>query len=375
MRDTSLLAGKKVALIHYWLVGMRGGERVLEALCDLFPSADIYTHVVDPERISAKLQKHRIIETSVSRLPFARRMYQRYLPFMPRALEELDLSGYDLIISSEAGPAKGVIAPPHVPHICYCHSPMRYIWDQYHTYYERSGALARMAMPRMAHKMRMWDVSSAARVDRFISNSSLVAARINKYWRRDSGVIPPPVAIDRFQPVVGSELEDYYLWVGNLAPYKRPDLAIETFNRLRKPLVVIGGPSRTAKRLSRMAASNVTFLGEVSFNVLKHHMERCRAVIFPGEEDFGIVPVEAMAAGRPVIAYGRGGVADSVVHGETGWFFEDQTVEGLVDAVLQFERSGLEGRAADACRARSKLFSEYRFKERILESIELALID
>ncbi|MFY0594816.1 MAG: glycosyltransferase [Cognatishimia sp.] len=370
MKSTAALAAKKVALIHYWLVGMRGGEKVLESLCELFPNADIFTHVVDPTAISPQLRRHRIIETRIGRLPFARRHYQKYLPLMPRALEQLDLSGYDLILSSEAGPAKGVIAPPDVPHLCYCHSPMRYIWDQYHVYYKNSGAVTRAFMPGIAHKMRLWDVSSAARVDKFIANSNLVSARVRKYWRRNSEVVPPPVAIEKFDPVKSHEIEDYYLWVGNLTAYKRPDLAIEAFKRLDRPLVVIGGPERDAKKLARHSGPNTQFLGQVPFHKVKYYLERCRALIFPGEEDFGIVPVEAMAAGRPVIAYGRGGVTDSVVHGQTGWFFDHQSVEGLVDAVMQFEKSDLCFSAKQDCLTRAQRFSGEAFQTKILQSIQ-----
>lgn len=327
----------RVALIHYWLVGMRGGEKVLEALCRMFPKADIYTHVHVPGSVGPVIGAHRISETRVGRLPLAPRLYQKYLPFMPRALEEIDLSGYDLVISSEAGPAKGVIAPPDAPHLCYCHSPMRYLWDQYHIYRDGAGIVTRALMPGMAHRLRQWDVTSAARVDGFAANSTHVAQRIRKYWRRDSLVVHPPVAVGDFAAVPRGELGDYYLWAGELAPYKRPDLAIEAFSRLGRKLVVIGGPEKTAARLKARAAPNVSFLGKVPFEVLKQHMARCKALIFPGEEDFGIVPVEVMASGRPVIAYGRGGALDTVRDGETGLFFRDQSVEALIDAVERFE--------------------------------------
>jgi len=333
--------GRRVAIVHYWLVGMRGGEKVLEALCAMFPQADIYTHVADPARLSATLTAHRIVQTRIGRLPFARRLYQKYLPLMPRALEELDLTGYDLVISSEAGPAKGVIAPPDAPHLCYCHSPMRYLWDQYHVYRDGAGPVTRALMPPLAHRLRQWDVTSAARVDGFAANSTHVAARIHKYWRREADVVHPPVVVDDFAPVPRAELGDFYLWAGELAPYKRPDLAVEALARLDRPLVVIGGPDKTAARLKRMAGPRTTFLGKVPFDVLRDHMARCRALIFPGEEDFGIVPVEVMASGRPVIGYGRGGLRDTVVDGETGLMFHEQSVEALVDAVERFEASGL----------------------------------
>ena len=360
----------RVALIHYWLVGMRGGEKVLEALCRMYPQADIYTHVYVPESISDTINAHRVIETSVGRLPFAARLYQSYLPFMPRALEELDLSGYDLVISSEAGPAKGVIVPPDAFHLCYCHSPMRYLWDQYHIYLKSAGRLSRAVLPFVAHRLRGWDVTSAARVDRFAANSNHVAARINKYWRRDADVVHPPVDLSAFAPVDDvSKLGDFYLWAGELAPYKRPDLLIKAFNRLGLPLVIIGGPEKTRERLAPTAGPNITLLGRVSFDVLRDHLSRCRALVFPGEEDFGIVPVEAMASGRPVIAYDRGGARDTVVHGKTGMLFRDQSVEGLVAAVTAFESGQLYDVDPSVLTAHADQFSEAAFREGLIRLI------
>ncbi|MCA0995105.1 glycosyltransferase [Alloyangia pacifica] len=361
--------GRRVAIIHYWLVGMRGGEKVIEALCRMFPDADIYTHVADPAKLSAVLTKHRIVETRIGRLPLAKKLYQKYLPLMPRALEEIDLSGYDLVISSESGPAKGVIAPPDAPHLCYCHSPMRYLWDQYHVYRGGAGLMTRLMMPQLAHGLRHWDVSSAARVDGFAANSNFVASRIRKYWRRDSDVVAPPVAVEDFAPVAEDELGDFYLWCGELAPYKRPDLAIEAFRRLDLPLVVIGGPDDAVNKLKAKAGPKTTFLGKAPFSVLKDHMARCKALVFPGEEDFGIVPVEVMASGRPVIAYGRGGALDSVVDGLTGLFFEEQSVDALVDAVERFERSGLADAGPHACVTRAQDFSEVKFRAGISASL------
>ena len=332
----------RVALIHYWLVGMRGGEKVLEALCNMFPEAEIFTHVYEPSKVSPLIRRHKVHTTSIANLPMASRMYQKYLTMMPRALEEIDLSGFDLVISSEAGPAKGVIAAPNALHLCYCHSPMRYIWDQYHVYRDTAGLMARTMMPRMAHDLRTWDVVSAARVDGFAANSRHVAGRIEKYWRRDASVIHPPVAVEAMSPVAAEDRGEFYLWAGELAPYKRPDLAIEAFNRLGKPLVVIGGPGKTEKALAKVANRNIRFLGHVSTEKFRRYLAACKALIFPGEEDFGIVPVEAMAAGRPVIALGRGGALDTVVDGHTGLLFDDPTVEQLVGAVERFESEGLE---------------------------------
>jgi glycosyltransferase involved in cell wall biosynthesis len=299
----------------------------------------------------------------------ARRLYRSYLPFMPMALEGLDLSGYDLVISSEAGPAKGVIVPPGARHICYCHSPMRYLWDQYHTYRSGAGAMTRLVMPFLAHRLRQWDVVSAARVDQFLANSAHVASRIERYLRRDATVVHPPVAVDDFAPVSPSEREDYYLWVGELVPYKRADIAVEAFNRLGLPLVVIGGMSTTGAALAAKAKSNITFLGKAPFDQLRHHLARCRALIFPGEEDFGIVPVEAMASGRPIVAYGRGGILDTVRDRETGLLFHDQSADGLIAAIEEFERSGLSDVDPAKLVQHARKFDERTFQIGILNAL------
>ncbi len=360
----------RVALIHYWLVGMRGGEKVLESLCNMFPQAEIFTHVYVPEKVSPTIRRHKVHTTSIANLPMASRLYQKYLPMMPRALEEVDLSGFDLVISSEAGPAKGVIAAPDAVHVCYCHSPMRYIWDQYHVYRDNAGMMARRMMPRMAHELRTWDVVSAARVDGFAANSRHVAGRIEKYWRRDASVVHPPVAVEAFNPVAAEDRGEFYLWAGELAPYKRPDIAVEAFNRLGKPLIVIGGPGKTERALAKSANRNIRFLGHVSTEKLRRYLAACKALIFPGEEDFGIIPVEAMASGRPVIALGRGGALDTVVDGETGLLFDDPSVEGLVGAVERFESEGMEHLDASRIADHAARFDENAFRrgmERLLE--------
>ncbi|MDP9811579.1 glycosyltransferase involved in cell wall biosynthesis [Rhizobium tibeticum] len=335
----------RVAIIHYWLVGMRGGEKVLEALCDIFPDADIYTHVCDLSAISDKLKAHKIQTTFIGALPYARKMYKKYLPLMPMALEQIDLGAYDLVISSESGPAKGIIPTSPALHVCYCHSPMRYIWNMYNRYYDSSGLMTRLMMPPLAHYLRTWDVATANRVDDFVANSATVAQRIRRYYRRDASVIHPPVDTAAFAPVSRSEVGDYYLMVGELVSYKRPDLTVEAFNRMKAKLVIIGG-GEMLERLRRIAGPTVTILGSQPFDVLKHHYARCKALVFPGEEDFGIVPVEAMASGRPVIAFGRGGATETVVANKTGVFFANQTVEELIDAVERIER--LDFNPADA---------------------------
>ena len=328
----------KVAIIHYWLVNMRGGEKVLQALCELFPNADIYTHVHDPLATGRTFENHQIRTTFIQKLPGARRFYQNYLPLMPIALDQLDLSGYDLVISSESGPAKGVKTTPETLHICYCHTPMRYVWDMYHEYRTNAPWYKRWLIPPIMHYMRQRDIASAEKVDYFVANSRFVAERIKKYYQREAEVIHPPVDVDDF--CVSEQQEDYYLLVGQLVSYKRADLAVEAFNQSGRKLVVIGAGEQL-KMLKQKAQPNVAIMGRQPFEVIRHHYSKCRALIFPGEEDFGIVPVEAMASGRPVIAYGRGGALETVLEGLTGQFFAEQTVASLNEAINSFE--------ADAC--------------------------
>lgn len=355
----------RVAIVHYWLLNMRGGEKVVESLCRMYPDADIFTHVVNPSVLSETLRKHKVTESFISRLPFARRLYQKYLPFMPAALEALDLTSYDLVISSESGPAKGVISSPDAVHICYCHSPMRYLWDQYHVYRAQAGFLAKLMMPFISPALRRWDVASAARVDHIIANSNYIRRRVRKFWRRDASVVFPPVFVEDFAPVPDDEVEDFYLWVGELVSYKRADIMVEAFAKSGRRLIVIGGPDSAIKALSKTASDNITFLGKTDFPTLKSHMARCRALIFPGEEDFGIVPVEVMASGRPVIAFGRGGALDTVVDGVSGIFFEDPTVEGLNTAIERFETEMLENLDQKAILKHAQKFNEARFQAEI----------
>jgi len=359
----------RVAIIHYWLVSMRGGEKVIEALCHLFPEADIFTHVYDPTAISETIRKHKITTTFINDLPNAKKLYKNYLSLMPIALEQINLRGYDLVISSESGPAKGIIPPESSFHICYCHSPMRYIWNMYHEYQENAGLLKRVLMPPLTNYLRTWDAVAAMRVDRFVANSGTVAARIQKYYRRESVVIHPPVDVDIFKSIPEQETEDYYLMVGELVGYKKPDVAVAAFNAMRRRLVVIGG-GEMLPRLRKLAGPTVTILGPQPIDALKRYYSRCRALVFPGEEDFGIVPVEAMASGRPVVAFGRGGATETVVEGVTGLFFEEQTAEGIRGAIQEFERLKFD---PDAIRAHSQQFNPDRFASQIAQVIRDAM--
>ncbi|GAB1410275.1 glycosyltransferase [Desulfovibrionales bacterium] len=325
----------KVALVHYWLVGMRGGEKVLAALTRLFPQAHIYTHVLDRSHLDPELAERTIHTTFINALPRATRWYKNYLPFMPLALEELDLRDYDLVISSESGPAKGVLTRPDALHICYCHSPMRYIWDLYPEYRQHAGRVRRLLFAPLAHYLRQWDVTSAARVDQFVANSAFVRQRIRKFYRREATVIHPPVDTT-FWSAGACEPGQYFLFVGELVPYKRADLAIAACTALQVPLVVVGdGPERS--RLENMAGPQVRFMGRVPDDTLRTLMGSCSALLFPGVEDFGLVPVEAMSCGKPVLALAAGGALETVLPNQTGLFFSEPTVEALVATMTEFQ--------------------------------------
>lgn len=359
----------KIAIIHYWFIAQRGGEKVVEELCDLYPDADIYSLVVDRDALPPRVAMRNIFTSFIDKLPFAKRWYKHYLPLMPLALEQFDLRGYDLIVSSESGPAKGVLTSPDTLHICYCHTPMRYVWDMYRDYMSNSGRLKRFFMAPLLHYLRLWDRLSADRVDHFVANSANVARRIAKHYRREADIVYPPVAVDDF--FISEEHDDYYLMVGQLVGYKRADLAVKTFTRTGRRLVVIG-EGEQMRMLRETAGKNVEFLGRQPFGVLRDHYARCQALVFPGEEDFGIVPLEAMASGRPVIAFGKGGALETVVDGRTGVFFHEQTEDALLDAVERFE--GMKNEFVPAeIRAHACQFGPERFRSELSKIIETQL--
>ena len=359
----------KVAIIHYWLVGMRGGEKVVQELCKIYPQADIYTHAYNPKEISDTINKHNIKTTFIQNLPFAQKKYQSYLPFMPLALEQLDLRGYDLVISSESGPSKGVITDPNSLHLCYCHSPMRYIWDMYQDYFQNAGYIRKLLMVPLTHYLRTWDVSSSNRVDQFVANSSFIQKRIRKFYRREAQIIHPPVNTNDFS--VSSENEDFYLMVGQLVDYKRTDLAVNAFNKLNKKLVIIGAGDQL-KMLKSIAKNNVEILGYQKFDVIKDHYSKCKAVIFPGVEDFGMVPIEAMASGKPVIAYGKGGALDYVMNKKNGILFNEQTIQSLQEAIQRFEDEGIDF-SPEEIKAFSEKFSAHEFRRKFIDLVEMKL--
>ncbi|MFQ5457059.1 MAG: glycosyltransferase [Myxococcota bacterium] len=334
----------RVALVHDWLTGMRGGEAVLEEICRLYPEAPIYTLLHVKGSVSAAIESHPVCTSFVQRLPLARGRYRSYLPLFPAAIERFDLSAFDLVISTSHCVAKGVIPRPGALHLCYCHTPMRYVWDQYDQYWGREMAPAwqRGAIALIAPRLRRWDTGTASRVSVFAANSRNVARRIARHYDREAEVIYPPVETGAFRPSPEGP-GDYFLVVSAFAPYKRVDLAVEAFNRIGYPLKIVG-TGQTESRLRAMAGPNVALLGWQDREELASLYARCRALIFPGEEDFGIVPVEAMAAGRPVIALGRGGARETVIppgdpsgRPPTGVFFSEQTAEDLIDAIVRFE--------------------------------------
>jgi glycosyltransferase involved in cell wall biosynthesis len=314
---------------------MRGGERVLESLCKVFPQADIYTLVFDAQGITERIRSHKITTSWIQKLPWAAQYYSRYLPLFPVAIEQFDLSPYDLVLSSDAAVGKGVITRPETCHISYCHTPLRYAWSAYHTYLQTiQNPFGRSLAAFLMSYLRTWDAAACMRVDYYIANSQTVARRIQKYYRRESVVIYPPVATSRFE--LSSQLVGTYLAVGQLAPYKRFDIAVDAFNELGRPLLIVGeGPEYS--NLKRRARENITLVGWTSDQVLKETLSQCRALIFPGEEDFGMIAVEAHASGRPVIALSKGGAVETVIPEVNGLLFEEETAASLAKAVRRFE--------------------------------------
>lgn len=362
------MAELRVALVHDWLTGMRGGEKVLEVLCELFPDAPLFTLLHNKGAMSPGIENMDIHTSFVQSLPFREEHYRRYLPLFPRAIESFDFKGYDLIISSSHCVAKGAKPVGNALHICYCFTPMRYVWDQYSEYFGkgRAGLATRTLMSAIAPSLRNWDVRSSSRVHFFVADSENVAKRIERFYARAADVIHAPVDTSLFS--IQDKQLDYYLMVSALVPYKRVDLAVETFNQVGRRLVIIGsGPEE--EHLKARAAENIEFLGWESNDVLAKFYANCQALIFPGIEDFGIVPLEAMASGRPVIAFAEGGALETVVgKGDkpTGVFFHEQSVEGLTNAIKEFESKRFD---PQAIRKHAEKFDRKRFKQRLHEYI------
>jgi len=348
----------RVALIHDWLTGMRGGEKVLEVLCELFPEADLFTLVHVRGTVSPTIERRRITTSFVQRLPLAKRYYRRYLPLFPRAIEQFELSGYDLVISSSHCVAKSVITPPRVAHVCYCHSPMRYAWDQFDAYFgpERVGAfMSRRVYRPMLSRLARWDARTADRPSRFVSNSQYVAGRIARYYNRRSTIVYPPVDTVFYHPA-SVPRASHFLVVSALVPYKRIDLAIDACRRVGAPLRIVGdGPDR--RRLEAAGGQDVTFLGRLTDEQIRTEYQAARAVLLPGEEDFGIVPVEAQACGTPVVALAAGGALETVVDGETGALFSEGTAEAMAGALERVTTLPID---RDRMRERAERFSRER---------------
>jgi glycosyltransferase involved in cell wall biosynthesis len=355
----------QVALVHDYLNQMGGAEKVLLVLHDLFPQAPIYTSIYAPDRVDRRFREMDIHISFMQRLPLVKTHHQPFLPLYPLAFEEFDLRAYDLVISDSSAFAKGVITRPDALHICYCHTPMRWAWN-FGDYVEREqlGSLSKLALAPTLMLLRQWDYTSAARVNYFVANSPNVAARIAKYYRRESVYIPPPVETTRF--AVSPYPKEYFLILSRLVPYKRIDLAIAAFNQLKLPLRIIGS-GRDEQRLRRLAGPTIRFMGQQTSEEIAAQLAVCRALIFPGEEDFGITPLEAQACGRPVIAFGAGGALSSVVNGKTGLFFTPQTAEALAGVVAGFRDDYFDPLAI---RRHALAFDTREFTRRFREFVE-----
>lgn len=354
----------KVAIIHDWLNQYGGAEQVLSALHEIYPEAPIYTSIYWPEAMPREWQGWDIRPSWLNRLPFVNQHHQPFLPLYPLAFESFDLSGYELIISNKSAFCHGVKTSPETLHLCYCLTPARFLWN-YKEYAgrERIPWLMRAFLPLFIDRLRLWDRAAADRVDHFVAISQEVQARIKRFYQRDSTLIYPPVDAERFRL---ANPEDYFLVVSRLIPYKRIDIAIQAFNDLGLPLLIIG-EGRDEKRLKAMAGPNINFLGRLADGQLTHYLSRCRALIFPGQEDLGLVPLEAMACGRPVIAYAGGGALETVVEGETGLLFSQQSAEDLARTVKDFDDRHFD---PPAIRAHAARYDRTRFKAQLQGFIE-----
>jgi glycosyltransferase involved in cell wall biosynthesis len=364
----SNLDDKKIALVHYWLTGMRGGEKVVQSICNLYHEMDIFTLDYNKDKISDSINSHKINTSFIQKLPFAKSKYQTYLPLMPVAVEQFNLTEYDIVISSESGIAKGVITSPETCHICYVHSPMRYLWNMYFDYMEneKMGRLKRIFIKYYFNYLRLWDFASAARVNYFVCNSNNVRKRILKYYNRDATVIYPPVDVDKF--VFNDKKQDFFLILSQLVSYKRVDLAVSAFNELKDELVIIGEGAEL-DRLKKNANKNIKFLGWQPFEKIIEYYSNAKAFIFPGEEDFGITPVEAQASGTPVIGYGRGGLLETVIDGKTGILFKKQQAGEIVDAVNRFKSGSIQF-DSQAIRENALRFTREIFEKKFMQFVE-----
>jgi len=380
LNDNSFYAkinAMKVAIVHDWLVNYGGAERVVEAMLSIYPNADIFTLVYDEKKMGKFFPKEKVHTTFIQKWPMATKLYTKFLNFMPKAFESFDFSNYDLVLCSSSSCAKGVITPPNVPHIAYVHTPMRYAWDQYFDYKKRSGKLTQYFMDKWMPSIRLWDFVSSQRIDSLIANSKYISRRIKKYWNRDSSVIYPPVDTSRLSPN-NKDSEDFYVVFSRFVPYKRIDLAISACGELGRKLVVIGSGSQE-KELKKLASSyknaDIKFTGRISDEEVKDYLQRCKAMIFSAEEDFGIIPVEVQACGRPIIAFGKGGALETVVDKKTGVFFDEQTTESVLNAIKKFEEIESQGIfKVEEIVEHAKKFSTERFCIELKQSIEKTIL-
>lgn len=367
----------KIAVVHDWLVNYAGSERALEQIIRLYPSADLFS-LVDflPEGERDFILDKTVRTSFIQKMPFAKKRYRSYLPLMPIAVEQFDLSGYDLIISSCHAVSKGVLTKSHQLHICYCYTPIRYAWDLYHQYLIESGLdagvkgfLAKLSL----HYIRVWDYAAAGRVNCFVAISDFTAERIKRIYGRDAVVIYPPVDIDAFQ-VSQLKKEDFYFTASRMVPYKKIDLIVEAFSKMPGKKLIVAGEGPDFGKIKSKAARNVEFLGYQTAELLRRYMQRAKAFVFAAEEDFGIIPVEAQACGTPVIAYGRGGALETVIENETGIFFREQNVESLMKAVNKFEKNQDSFSVAEI-RKSAERFSRERFKSEFKAFVEEKVIE
>jgi glycosyltransferase involved in cell wall biosynthesis len=359
----------RVALVHDWLTGMRGGEKVLERLCAIFPDAELYTLLHVPGSVSPIIEDRPIHTAFVQHLPFVRRRYRQYLPLFPAAIERFDFTGADLVVSCSHCVAKSVIVPEGVPHLCYCLTPMRYAWDQFDAYFgpQRVGALASAVLKPVMSRLARWDQRTATRASRYLAISQYVARRIALYYNRQSAVVYPPVDTDYFTPGAGAPGHRFVI-VSALVPYKRLELAIDAARAAEVPLDIIGdGPERAALEARAAGAGDVRLLGRLSDADVRAHYRSATALLFPGEEDFGIVPVEAQACGRPVIALGRGGVTETVVDGETGLLVADDSVPAWAEALRAAAARPWDGARI---RAHAERYGHARFRAEFQHAVD-----
>lgn len=364
----------RVALVHDHLAQDGGAEKVLKVLADIFPEADIYTLLYEKNNANKNYKDRRIETSIIQKLPGGVKHYQWYMPFMPMAVEFFDLSKFDLVISDTSSFAKGVITLPETPHICYCHTPTRYLWSDTHSYINelKYNKYFKKIISLVLNKVRIWDRLAADRVDKFIANSYTVKKRIEKYYRRDSTVIYPPVEVDNFRIATGeerNEADPYFLAGCRLNPYKRVDVVIEAFKKMKDKKLKIFGDGVDKPRLEKMAegCSNIEFLGRVDDKELAELYRNCEAFVHPQIEDFGIIPIETMASGRPVIAYNRGGATETIKEGETGVFFDVQTADSIISAVEKYSKIEFD---PEKIRAHALKYSEDKFRENLKEYIK-----